>query len=794
MVRMFVLFCLGSLLLLPSALRAQGEVKDPVADAIAQLHDAQKEVRIGALQRLAGTGLWDDRAVNPIIELLKTDTELDVRTNAALALGFLADARALDVLIPLLAANDLDLRQAAIDSLGMIGDGRASGALQALASADNGALGSSAVQALARIGDARAAESLHALMVDAQSPWKIDAAIALCFMGDQRAVDVTLARMKGNLKAVTPRDLMVLATALDPQALPVLLSLLTARVQLEPTLYTLSSLRDGRAVDAIVAVLRDEAVPLQHRATAAYALGEIRDTRATQPLLDALQATNGQGDREHAAFRQSVLLALATIDDPHAAEALLAIGNNDQDADHVLALNIFKMLGNVKAIPLVEAAAKDEHDPLQWDALLALAEIPDKAAVTIVVETMIGRALNEQKWEYGEWVFLALEQNPAMTFDDWRMLLTQNGGYSRAVSGLAATKDPRVLDTLVAWVSDREGAGAGLQRNYERVTPVIKTLGEPAVQALLAELRHPDGKNKSFLIALLGEMGDARVIEEILPYLNDEKLRASSMIALAKLKAPTIFDVLMAEAEKTDGSLRQAACWGLGLLGDARAHALLLRLLGEESPLDNAADGSGVRGAAADALGMLGHAQATDGLVSLLQVKNTDMRISASLALGKVPPEPRALKPLIDYLMNAHDAQQVYYGYTAIPALLRYNDRRVLPFLLAMIQPDIGETDYRLMQRNLFQGMAESNDTRVLPRLLMTLSPFRDEQSLFDLDVVKTLGARKQKVAVPALLRLLKDSNPTIRIAALESLQAISGETIGADHAQWVQWWLKHRE
>ena len=767
---------------------------DPVMDNINQLKDKDKEVRIKAIQGMSGKGLWDNRSLEPLILLVKNDPELDVRVNAALALGYFANPLAVDVLLPLLADKEFDLKQAAIDSLGMIGDGRAAAELLRLAQADNGAMGSSAVQALARIGDQRSMEALFTLAQDAKSPWKIDAGIALSYTGDKRPVDITLERIKADMKSATPRDLMLLASALDPQSLPVLLSLLKARLLLEPTLYTIAGLRDSRAINEIVSLMNDVTVSLESRATAAYALGEIHDTAATRPLLAALAASIKITDKTAAAkFRQSILIALASIDDPQAADALLAMGQNENIEEHQLALSIFKMLGNVKAIPMLEESARDENSELQWDSLLALAGIADKKAVKIVVETLISRKLNEKNWEYGELVFAELEKNSAMTFDDWNALLLKNGGLSRAVIGMGKINDPRVLDAIVGWIADRDGTGDGLQRNYDRATPILKNMGKKAVDALIVELQKPLGTNKAYLIAILGGLADERAIPVITLYLDDEVLRTSAMIALMKLHAPNIVDLLLSEADKKDGKYRNVACWALGLADDKRANELLLRLLKEEDPKAQATEGSGVRNAAADSLGMLADKRAIDGLIELLSVRNTDMRISASIALGKFALDNRALMPLINYLLNEHDAQNVYYGYTAIPALLRINDRRILPFLLALIQPEIGDADYQLMQRNLISGMVNSADTRVMPRLLMMISPFRDKSAGFDVEIVQALGARKDKAAVPALLRMIKDNNPTIRLEAQKSLQQISGESIGDDQAAWINWWLKNR-
>src|SRR5208282_4375421 len=65
------------------------------------------------------------------------------------------------------------------------------------------------------------------------------------------------------------------------------------------------------------------------------------------------------------------------------------------------------------------------------------------------------------------------------------------------------------------------------------------------------------------------------------------RVRAAALLALADIKAPNIFDTLVAElnSDSPDGILCDAALGGLGTLGDNRAVPILMEWSGAGKPL-----------------------------------------------------------------------------------------------------------------------------------------------------------------------------------------------------------------
>lgn len=99
---------------------------DPVLirQALSELRDANKEKRRTAVMKLGMAG--GDQAILTLISLVRSGSEdLIVRGRAAMMLGKMGDARAVDPLIEALDAPGYQTRVNAAESLGKLGDARA---------------------------------------------------------------------------------------------------------------------------------------------------------------------------------------------------------------------------------------------------------------------------------------------------------------------------------------------------------------------------------------------------------------------------------------------------------------------------------------------------------------------------------------------------------------------------------------------------------------------------------------------------------------------------------------------
>jgi HEAT repeat protein len=133
---------------------------DEVQDQIDQLNNKDLRIRLSAVTKLGG--LNDKRAIGPLMDRLRGDSNDAVRSQAAYALGALHDPQAVEILISILMDenNDVGLRVTAADALGKIGDPRAVEPLTKCLNSQYLNLASFAAQSLGAIRDPRAIEPL----------------------------------------------------------------------------------------------------------------------------------------------------------------------------------------------------------------------------------------------------------------------------------------------------------------------------------------------------------------------------------------------------------------------------------------------------------------------------------------------------------------------------------------------------------------------------------------------------------------------------------------------------------
>jgi HEAT repeat protein len=118
---------------------------------LSELRDVSKEKRRTAVMKLGMMG--GDEAVRTLITLVRNDHEdLIVRGRAAMMLGKLGDARAVEALIDALGAPGFQTRVNAAESLGKLGDPRAIPALLRVVQNESDTFRDAALAALRRLG------------------------------------------------------------------------------------------------------------------------------------------------------------------------------------------------------------------------------------------------------------------------------------------------------------------------------------------------------------------------------------------------------------------------------------------------------------------------------------------------------------------------------------------------------------------------------------------------------------------------------------------------------------------
>jgi|GEM_PF-2366057 len=267
-------------LLVVFLLSAVGQAQTPsFSDNLAKLKDKREAVRIAAVKALGRSG--DDRAIEPLIEVLKTDEDLLVGEEAVLALGNFRDLRAVRGVLAALGTTNGNAHEAANKVLKNFGAFAMPPMIEALADLDSD-VGRNLIDAFEFIG-APAVDALIATLSNPQT---------------QGGAMQALGRIK-NPRAIQP----LIALLKDPEA-----------YVRRDAASALGDIGDARAIDAIRPLLKDS--DLTVRVSAAYALGEMKDAGSVDEI--ALLLSEDDND-----VKKEIGAALSKINSPRAIEHLM---------------------------------------------------------------------------------------------------------------------------------------------------------------------------------------------------------------------------------------------------------------------------------------------------------------------------------------------------------------------------------------------------------------------------------------------------------------------------------------
>jgi len=283
--------------------------------------------------------------------------------------------------------------------------------------------------------------------------------------------------VRGLIKALSYKDEQVrhkaayaLGSLGDARAASALLAALPDKSTFGSVAYALAKLKEPRLFDLLLPALNDDTLCSE----AADALGILGDLRAVEPLIGLLK-------RQDTETRQSAVVALSNLHDPHSAGALREALN---DAD-----------GHVRATAIDGLC--ELPDRLDKETLVRLLHDPDivvrgKAAWNLDVKQIgIPEDPMEQAW------YAAGRQN-------WDMAVKL---------GLIAT-EPLLLATQTEDMEERVGAAIALAKLGDRraVEPLISTLTSPYYSTEVCKKVHIQA------FEALGKYGDLRAVKPLQQY------------------------------------------------------------------------------------------------------------------------------------------------------------------------------------------------------------------------------------------------------------------------------------
>jgi HEAT repeat protein len=318
------------------------------------------------------------------------------------------------------------------------------------------------------------------------------------------------------------------------------------------------------------------------RAAAATALGWLKDSRATEPVITLLHDT-----------------------DPFVSyQAAQALG----------------LLGDARAVEPLIAVLRGKNFSLKCAAVDSLGKLKDpRAFEPLSVLLWKGEGELQTKAQYA-----LTEMGPMVVEPLCRILLEQDNPLRFFVADLLTKiHDVRAIGPLVSVL------GVGENGIGTTAADALIGIGPPAVDALLVAIRSQDPLVRRFAARALGGIKDERAIESLLAALMDENLnvRRQALEAAAKFQDDRVLDVLLFAL--SDPGLRIEASLLLGERKDLRALPYLVEALrGNDSD----------RAAAAKRVMVLIGTPAVDELITVLRDRNPEYperEVNQELELNK---------------------------------------------------------------------------------------------------------------------------------------------------------------
>ena len=568
-----------------------------IDEYVRQSRHVDVDVRVYGIGKLGESGQLD--AVPHLIRALK-DEKARVRLAAIDALGMLKDRQATGVLIPFLQDKRAVLALAAVDALGQIGDSTAVDALVAVVQEEIPVLRLAAIDALGQIGDSAAVDVLCLQIQGETTQVRWVSAVALGRIGSPRAIGplanllgdeeirqkvlFALAQIDKNWRARPEvemaverfrRDLMQNDVLGDKQAVIRLRALegLNAVVPdwrerewaEELVMYWcrrvtegndderkvaarfLGDLKDQRAVQALLAAIEDRnrdvrrqaiqslgkmrdmraAGVLRHivvgedrsvRGAAARALGSLRDTSAVDMLISVVDREMYVQGRSGEELMVSIARTLGVLNDRRGVDALIRLLGHPGIHVRSAAAESLGQIGDPRTADALAQALNDGSVFVRWSAAWALVKLGDARVVPVLVE-MVSKGAN---------VRMALKALRDIE-PDWRN-----------------RRD--VQEKIDAWVSVFEN-GKGVERiaaamklseiGGDRVVEVLKrALRERELDVIAAAhpffIREYSAFATSALVQALEHEGDKRMASAMLASGNPKLAKAARHWAYAR--------------------------------------------------------------------------------------------------------------------------------------------------------------------------------------------------------------------------------------------------------------------
>jgi len=308
-----------------------------------------------------------DTAVPALLSVLK-DQDAAVRLAAVESLGHLSDPRAVDALVQALRTDtDPQVREAAAEALGEIDSPRAvPGLIAALGLEKVGAVRAKIAWALGEIDDKRAVEALGAVVRDPDTEVRRQAVSALGELQSAAAVPMLIPALKDADVETRKQAAAALGEIQSKDAVEALIPLTKdADVEVrKQAVEALGQIEDKRALPALEAALRDANAEVRRQAI--ESIGQLDELHSAPP---ALIAALKDEDRE---VRKSAAEALGNLEDEEAVPALVPLTKDADVEVKRAAVEALSSIGGARSVEVMAGLLKDGDPEIRKLAAEAL--------------------------------------------------------------------------------------------------------------------------------------------------------------------------------------------------------------------------------------------------------------------------------------------------------------------------------------------------------------------------------------------------------------------------------------
>jgi HEAT repeat protein len=349
-------------------------------DLLRALDDDDSNVRKNAARSLGK--IKSEKAIDPLIQTIIHDTDIEAREMAAIALGMdIGSENVVNSLIPLLKNEDPIVRQCSCEALGNIASKRAIVSLLPLLNDPDPDVQSSAVRALGCIQSEEAIDELIILLHNGDFRVRSSAAFALGWIKTEKAVDPLIQTLDDNDASVRQRSAEALGRIGSKKAVAPLLQHINDNVKevRQEIFMALGDFKSEDAVDPLLQILREDLDP-KVRWFAANALYKIKSENSVDPLVQILlnnrKCLNNQGYA--LGIKETVEAILGAIKSERSVNPLVNALNHGNSEVRRSAANVLGLIGFPMAVePLRQVVSSDKDLMVRQAAQVAISKIQE---------------------------------------------------------------------------------------------------------------------------------------------------------------------------------------------------------------------------------------------------------------------------------------------------------------------------------------------------------------------------------------------------------------------------------